>query len=222
MKFVYPHIDFVFDTECGKVNTLVIENQPLFTSVLSDIRSQLSGNDGVSVLSQSDKIISISKNLELLDSFVPFELNSKTIVSRIAADLESKAVSDDFYIRTAETVSRVEALLDSLAFDYSCDIDFTKIDIGAIIKASGIIVRSSHDSLAEKVLDYFELITEFVGKKLFVTVNLRCYISDKQAELFAATVLSHGYHLIMIEGFEHERIPNENRLVVDSDLCLIM
>lgn len=222
MKFVYPDIDYLFDTECGKVNTLIIENQALFTALLRDIRLNLAGLDGRSVLSNGNKELQQSKNLELLDCFVPFELNSKSIVAKIAADLEAKAVSDEFYIETAETVSRLEALLNSLAFGYACDIDFTKVDIGAIIKASGIAVQSPHDSLAENVLDYFELMTEFIGTKMFVTVNLRCYISDTDAELFAQTVLSHGYHLLMIEGFEHERIRSEKRLVVDKDLCLIM
>lgn len=221
MKFVFPEIDFIFDTACDKINTLIIENPVLFRSLLQDITDQLSGLDGKAVLSENSKLLNIAKKLELLDRFIPFDLNSKAINSKIVADLELKAVSDEFYSATVETVGRMETLLNNLAFDYMCDIDFTKVSIGSFIKAAGVEVRSAQSGLAEKIIDYFELVTEFIGPKMFVTVNLRCYISDKDAELFIKTAISHGYHLLMIESFEHERLSCEIRLVVDSDLCLI-
>ena len=221
MKFVFPEIDFIFDTDCGKINTLIIENPILFRALLQDITDQLSGLDGKGVLSENNKILNMTKNLELLDRFVPFELNSKAINSKIVADLETKAVSDEFYAETVEVIGRIEALLSNLAFEYMCDVDFTKVSIGSFIKASGVEVRSEQSSLAEKIIDYFELVTEFIGKKMFVTVNLRCYISDKDTDLFMETALSHGYHLLMIESFEHERLSHEKRLIIDNDLCLI-
>lgn len=221
MKFVFPEIDFIFDTECDKINTLIVENPYLLCSLLGDITDQLSGLDGKAVLSNNSRILPISKNMELLDRFIPFELSTKSLITKITADLENKAVSDDFYAKTVQAVGGIETLLNDLAFEYDCDIDFTKVSIGSFIKASGVEVKSSHTSLAEKILDYFELVTEFVGKRMFVTVNLRCYISDEDSELFMQSVLMHSYHLLMIESFEHSRLEHEKRLVVDRDLCLI-
>lgn len=57
MKIFFSEIDYLFDTECGKINTVIIENPKLLCSVLSDIAEQLSGNDGKSVLSKGDKIL---------------------------------------------------------------------------------------------------------------------------------------------------------------------
>lgn len=87
-----------------------------------------------------------------MDRFIPFDLNSKAINSKIVADLELKAVSDEFYSATVETVGRMETLLNNLAFDYMCDIDFTKVSIGSFIKAAGVEVRSAQSGLAEKSL----------------------------------------------------------------------
>ena len=56
MKFVFPEIDFIFDTECDKINTLIIENPVLFRSLLQDITDQLSGLDGKAVLSENSKL----------------------------------------------------------------------------------------------------------------------------------------------------------------------
>ena len=62
---------------------------------------------------------------------------------------------------------------------------------------------------------------EFIGKKLFVTVNLRSYISDKEAELFMQTALLHKFNVFMIENYEHKRLSYEKRFIIDADLCLI-
>lgn len=221
MKFVFPEIDFIFDSECGKINTLVIENASLFISLLRDITSQLAGFCGKSVLSDGNKELPVQKNLVLLDRFIPFELSTKAIVTKINSDLEKKAVSEDFYSQTTEFLSAVERYLSELTFDYSCDVDFTKTDIGSLITAAGVEIRSSSDSLSEQLLDFFALTTEFVGRRFFVTVNLRSYMTFDEAELFMKTALLHGYEILMLEGFEHKRTGFENRLVVDEDLCLI-
>lgn len=63
MKIVNPKINYVFDTDTDKINTLVIENQRLMFDLLTDIEQQLSGYDGKTVLSDNNKILSISKQL---------------------------------------------------------------------------------------------------------------------------------------------------------------
>ena len=221
MKFVYPEIDCVFDTDCGKINTLIIENQKLMCSLISDIQKQLEGLDGRSVLSEGNKILSMDKNIELLDRFIPFDINSKTLISKIVADLEKKAISDEWYSHTSELIGNTQLLLSKLAFDYSCNIEFTKISIGSIIKAVGVEICDDYESLGEKIIDYFELIHEFLGKKLFVTVNLRSYISDEETELFMQTALLHQFNVFMIENCEHKRLSCEKRMIIDGDLCLI-
>ena len=221
MKFVYYYIDRVFDTSEGRVNSLVIENQSLFLSLIQDIENQLRGLDGVSVLSEKEKIVPIEKRLELLAQFVPFELNRKPILNKITAELERTAVSGEFFQKAAELSSSLESFLAEISFELPIDVDFKKVDILSIIKASGIEIKDTYEKLGEKLIDYFELVTEFLGKKLFVTVNLRSYLSDEETEEFMKTVLSHEFEVLMIENREFSLLPFENRHIVDSDLCEI-
>lgn len=193
----------------------------MFCDFLRDITNQLSGLNGKTVLSQSNTVLPIRKNVVLLDRFVPFELNSKALTAKINDDLEKKAISEEFYYKTVELLSMFNKYLDELSFDYDCEIDFTKTDIGSFIKSSGVAVRTNTDSLAEQLLDFFALTTEFVGKCFFITVNLRSFLTYAECELFMKTVLMHGYDLLMLEGFEHKRISCENRVIIDEDLCLI-
>ena len=101
-----------------------------------------------------------------------------------------------------------------LAFDFPCDIIFPKCSLSGLLRFSSPELREEYDSLAEKVLDYMELVTEFDRPKLFLTVNLRSYLEDSVFSLFADTLLSHGYQILMIENYEKTRIPQEERRII--------
>lgn len=221
MKFVYPEIGKVFDTDIGKINTLVIENQALLINLLSDIYGQIEGIDGKSVLSDNKGILPMSKFAELLTQFVPFELSKKTLISKISTLLEKKAVAEDMYLETVELLSSIERYLSKLSFDFNCNPIFQKISINSLIKASGFEINETYDSLGEKILDYFELVREFDHDKLFITFNLRSFLSDSETQLFIEDILKREIKLIMIESSERKLLSSENRLLIDSDLCEI-
>ena len=66
MNFVYPDINFVFNTTEKGVHTLVIENQSMFQAVITDIYGQVQGNDGKSVVSVENKPLTFAKHCEIL------------------------------------------------------------------------------------------------------------------------------------------------------------
>ena len=221
MKFVYPQLHTVIDTADGALHTLVIEHQTLFRTLLQDLTMQLAGEEGYAVVSQDDTPLNTAKYAELLDRFVPFELNRKPLLNKIAAALERTALQEQHYAETMQTLAQTERLLEMLAFDFSCDIVFPPVTAAMLIKAASPQLRAEEKSLAEQVLDYMQLVCEFERPKLFITVNLRSYIPDAEMVLFADTALSHGYALLMLENREYPRLPQEKRWIVDKDLCEI-
>ena len=87
MIFVYPEIDRVFDVDDGTLNTVIIESQELFRRLLSDLSDRLNGGTGKSILSQDDVPVDMSEYAEIIDRFVPFEINRKELLSKVAAAL---------------------------------------------------------------------------------------------------------------------------------------
>lgn len=221
MKLVLPEINHVFETEQGYVNELVIENQGLFYRILMDVYNQLQGLEGIAVLSENDKQIPISKYLEVLDRFIPFELSKKNLVSKLSSELEKKAIEPENYQATMELLSGIEKYLSDISFDFNCDINFNTITIPALIKATGISFCEDYDSLGEKVIDYMELVYEFDKRKLFLIVNIRSYMDDTELEMFIETVNRHGYSVVLIESKESVEIKGIKRYIVDIDLCEI-
>ena len=222
MKFVYPDIEKVFDTNCeGRINTIIIENPDLLYNLILDLNNQLVGKDGKAVLSKDNIPIEISKNLELIDRFIPFELNTKALMTRITNDLEKKALSDENYAETVKLIGMIDSYLTGLTFDSLCDIAFSKVKIESVIKSAGVYICDEYDSLCERIIDYFELVNEYIGDKLFITLNMRSLLNDREAGLFLETVLAHNYNVIMIENKEYTLLPLEKRAIIDNDKCVI-
>lgn len=221
MRFVHPFINERFDLDNGQVHTLVIENPRFFFKLLTDVQVQIDGCDGKAVLSENNSPIPFNRYAELLDTFVPFDINKKTLLTKICIALEKRAVSPELYEKSMKIMTEVENYLHEVAFDLPCDVQFDKLSISSLIKAASPELRDEYTSLAEKVLDYMELVNEFNRKKVFFIVNMRSYIDDEETERFAQTVSSHGYQILMIENVDRKTLRNEKKIIIDNDLCEI-
>lgn len=221
MKMVLSGIDQVFD--CGEewVCSVVIENQPLLYDIVCDLAAQIQGLDGQSVLSEDNKTLRMDKCAEQIMQFVPFDMNRKGIVSKIAAEMQRIAVDSEHYLETSEMLAHWERYCMDLEFELTGDIHFARITVESLIKAAGIEIEDDYDNLAEKLIDYFRLVETYDHRKLFILVNLRSYIPDDLMQQFVDTVLKRGYQILMLEGSERPLLDQEKRYIVDGDRCVI-
>ena len=221
MRFCHPYFDTAITTGGDKINTVTIENSFVFSELLRDISSSIEGNTEKSMLFDGEKSLSFQSCAELLSSFFPFDMNKKTLLNKIASALEKDALSPEKYNESMKIVAETEAFLSSLSESFDCNLLFTKISPGSIIKASGLEIVDDYNSLAEKILDYFEIVREFEKDKIFFTVNLRSFFSDKEADEFFRSVVMHGFSVVMFENKDYPKSKCEKRLIIDSDLCII-
>lgn len=222
MKYSHPEIETVLDTENGCFNTLVVESQDFLVRLLEDICDQINGKDGISVLSENDRIIAFSKRAMLLDTFVPFDVNRKFLIGKIISAMEKKANEPEMFEKTAGILASVENFLDSLNLEIPCEIVYNEISVSSLLKAAGLQLKTEDQRLPEKLLNFMELMTEYDTERLFVLVNIRSYISDEDMEIMAKDIVSHGYHVIDLESTERRRLNNEFRVLIDKDLCEIV
>lgn len=221
MKLAYPGFSFVLDTETDGINTVIIENQKLMLQFIKDIKGQVSGDDGKAVLSDDGKIVPISKRLEFLDLFVPFETNRKTLLSKAYAAAEKASVNPQNYERTMQALSELEKYLYDLMFETGLDMEIEVPSVMTILKACGAAFKEDGGSLCEDILNYCVNVNELEQNKLYVTYNLRSLVDTEELELFLKSVISHGVNLIMIENHEYEELQVEQRHIIDYDLCEI-
>ena len=221
MKLFIPQIDCLLELGKEKCQSLVIENQAVWCSILNDMAEQLRGNVGKIVLSCNDKIIPLSKNVELISQFIPFDMNQKGLLTKIMNEMQKIAVNEQHFAQTTTTLSSWEKYLLELTADMVGNIGFSKINLESLIKSAGIEVESVYDNLGEKILDYFELVSVYDSKKLFVLVNLRSYLSENEMKEFLKNVTVHQYEILLVDSVEHPILDLEKRYIVDADQCIL-
>ena len=73
-----------------------------------------------------------------------------------------------------------------------------------------------------ELVSYYMLISEKLKRtKLFVTVNMRSFISDKKIEQLFKSIVLHKINLICIENKEYPRLDTEKVIIIDEDMCVI-
>ena len=221
MKIIIPEIDHVFECEGDSVCSIVIENQQVFFNIISDLYKQRQGEDGQAVLSDCNKSISIEKHTEIISQFIPFDMNPKSLVSKINSRMQELSMDDFHYMKTNELVAEWERYLMDLSLGLIGNFEFSKVSGESLIKAAGIKIDALYDSLGEQLLDYFELVEEYDRKKLFVLVNLRSYLSDQEISIFISQILQRNIQVMLLESSEHPIVEGERRYILDKDKRLI-
>lgn len=221
MKLVLPYVNQVFSCDEENVWTVVIENQNCLYKILTDIESQMSGNEGKTILSENEKVVRVDKRMELLTQFIPFDMNQKAILNKIMAEMQKNALQDEYYIRANELLANWTAFCMDLTRDLPGDIEFKKINIESLVKAAGIEIENEYECLGEKLIDYFELVEAYECKKLFVLLNVRSFMIDTEMENFLKEVIARDYQVLLLENKEYPILKGERRYIIDAGLCEI-
>ncbi|MCI8589934.1 MAG: type II-A CRISPR-associated protein Csn2 [Clostridiales bacterium] len=222
MKFVYSEWNELFTWNGTYLPTIVIENQKTFREFLCELYAALDGFPSKCVLSENNKILDMTKNIEIISEFVHFDINKKTLLSKIISSMENAALNSTQYLKTQELLSVLENAVADWSFDFSCDIIPTKLSVPAILKSIGIELKNDytgHSGELEKILDYMELVREFDRDKIFFFINMRAYFLDAATESFMQTCIAHEHKILMIESKAYPILQNEKRITIDMDLC---
>ena len=77
----------------GKFDSIIIESPDVFREVIQDFVSEMNGIETGLVLSKDNVPIKIANNVELLMSYIPFEVNTKKLLTSLQNVLEKEAVN---------------------------------------------------------------------------------------------------------------------------------
>lgn len=135
--------------------------------------------------------------------------------------MQKLAMDEEHYYQTSELITLLESYLLDLSVELTVNIELSKITWENTIKAVGVEFADNYDSLAEKILDYMELVREYDSERIFITLNLWSYISDNEMNKFVNDVVVRGYKLLMLENTEYPIIDHEKRYIIDADKCII-
>lgn len=221
IRLVCPQISQQIVFKENIINSLVIENSSFFYDFISDLYKQTQDISGSVILSDDFVPVSISKNVELITQFVPFEINKKSLLNKICSSMEKTAIDESNFAKTQQLLASIETFFYDITMDYPCNLSCSNLSVNSIIKMLGITVTEEDCSLCEKTLDYMELVREYDKDKIFIFANMRNYISEQMMFDFSKSILSKKYSALFIDNCDNKKFDFEKRITIDNDLCEI-
>ena len=219
MKLVHKDMEHILCWGDGYAVELIIENRRLFFEAVNSISAQAEGSPGDWVLSISDKPVELSRYTDLTVQFAPFQMNRKSLITKLCAYIEERSLLPEYYLKTGEFLGNLEKYIHLLADDLPFEIDLKKMAFGPILRSVCPEVDESGKSTIEKIFEYMELVRELDRDRLFIMVNMRSYFTDEDMEKFIESVCLHDFKLLLLESTSNKKLANTQRYTVDEDLC---
>lgn len=222
MKLSHTEIERCIEFEENKINVLVIENAAFFTEIINELNNQIKKIEGRFVLSRNLKEIKIDRKCELVIDFFNLTFNSSKIKKELYNRLESVSVNEKNYLESNEIKNRIikfcYEIEDEIDFDLDINEEFTFKDI---FKAIKLKINDENFSFSENLIEYMNIFEKFIGIKLFIFVNLKNFLSEKDLELFYQFIFYNKYKVLLIESNDSKKLDQEKKIIIDKDLCEI-
>ena len=204
--------------ECYHILQKVMQQQYTVQEVLN----QCDGIDGRYVLSDADKELGISKNMDIVFDIFSIDINSKKIINKLYEEMQKVAYSEKVNVKTQEIAQSIQRYILELEQETDYILTFTEdVDWMAIFKALRVQHEVIEEDYFEKLIRYIKVATVVMKYKIFVFVNLRSYLSDLQMQKLIQEAIYQEVKLIFVENYVKDCMEGGLRYIIDRDQCEI-
>ncbi|MEX2805460.1 type II-A CRISPR-associated protein Csn2 [Streptococcus sp. H31] len=215
LKINFPILDEPLILQKGTI--LAIEDVELYARLVRLIYQY----DEVSELKLFDEKLKSLKESEimLVTDILGYNINSSAMLKLIHADLEEQ------FNEKPEVKAMIEKLAATITelIAYEClenelDLEYDEITILELIKALGVKVETSSDTVFEKCLEILQIYKYLSKKRLLVFINSGSYLTRKEVkELLDYISLANQTVLFL----EPRKLYDFSQYILDRDYFLI-
>ncbi len=221
MKLIYPNYNINLELKENQVTVLSVENPKVYAEILGDLWCQMQGNDGAFILSDEEKIKSISKEMECIYNPFALNCNDKKVVTKLYQELRERS-EESLLCEGAELNARILEYLEQLFQKVPYNLEYTTdFDVTDLLKSYGVKIESAAESLLEKIVEYIKVQNRICGIRNFVFVGIKQYLSVEELEGLYEFVFYEKINVIIIEANHSPQIFGEKCWLLDKDLCII-
>ena len=183
---------------------------------------QLEGNEGEFVLSEGDVILDISKCAEIIMNPFALDFEDRRIQKKLYTELQKKAYEEEMFLATQKMSAELQRYIFELESVCGYDIEAGEtIEIQMIFKAFGVKMEGGNYSFSEKIMQYMKIMSELMGKKLLIFVNIRSYLEKDQIQELMKNAVYNEITLLFIENIQRDFTKDKKYYIIDKDGCEI-
>jgi CRISPR-associated protein Csn2 len=220
MKLVHPLLPTPMTFEENKINLLVLENPRELRKAVLSLLQQIEGGEGDFVLSEDFAPIALSKYAELITDPFALPLSSKKITGKL--NRAACEAGEPYEERFRKIAAEINDLAAQIGMNMELSVTFTPLEqMDALIDLLKFRIDQEELSFPEQILSFMILYRSFFGTRLFVFYNLKACLDEEELTLLYRSICYEKLHVLLLEDQQRgTRLPEENSLVIDKDLCI--
>lgn len=217
MMLVHPLLETPIEILIETPVVFTIEN-PI---ALRDTVRMFMEGDSELVLSENLNILDVTKNMEFVHNVWNLEFDAKKVETRLSA--EAAKIAEENMKQTEDVVLALREFGDYINSEFELPTKYLfSQETEKILKLLHFSIDTDGMTLPEKLLTYMEVCRQYFGKKLFVFLNLKNFLSKEELIKFYQNAGYEEFYVLLLEGVVHERITErESIIILDKDLCMI-
>lgn len=218
MILSYPALENPLKFNDGIAIMAVVENEIMFSSLISDLCHQIGGDDGPFIFSDNGKDIDLSKYADIVLSPFSVNLNDRSLVSSMQKEMCSIAVDENNNEAIMRMLSNIQGSIDNLRLNADIEVDYDEPSINALLKSVNMRFHES-DDVMERLCDYISISAIYGKKKLMVFVNALTYFNHQQMGMILNHAFNVKMHILLLENHMSYRLADVEIRIIDKDLC---
>jgi len=222
MKFVHPDLEGMLMSDQTMILEWVIESPELFSGYVQELERQTKGGEGKFVLSEKNKELDISKNMEMIWNPFMIDINDKKSLNRLYTQLAELSESEELFMMTRQLNQCIQEYLAEMESKTPYILAYeNNLNFAELLKAADVKYEVMEEDFFETLIRYLRICTEVFRTKMVVFINARSYLTDEQMDELIKNALYVDLKLLFIENREKDCISGVARYIIDIDNCEI-
>ncbi|NEW66813.1 type II-A CRISPR-associated protein Csn2 [Carnobacteriaceae bacterium zg-84] len=214
MKLNFPLIDEPITLD--KCTILVLETQSVFADFIKNLYAY-TGEQGIVIYDTIDTIN--PSELVCITDILGYDINSPTVIKSVYHDLEQQLNDKpDVKTKIEKLVSNITELLIFECLENELDLTYDTITILELIKALGVIIETTSDSVFEKCLEILQVFKYMKKKKVLIFINTCVYLSKEDMNVLKEYIELQNIYVLFVEP---RKVYDFSQYTLDNDYFLI-
>lgn len=222
MKMCFSGFDNPIVIERGRVSTLHIANQTLFSRICHSLLSAR-GEDALEPYTiWGDNDEQLTPSAAFIPIADPFDLPIKhrSLGGKISARLYDEILFDERARTELQAINaKLNSSISSLSMQFNADYAFAlEWDLSRYLKAFDFGIDLSEDApLLDNLIDFVDLGADMAIDEVLLFVNLKTFLTKNDLKLFFDRIFFHGLRVLLLEN-QYSQVYNEfeRKIVVDQ------
>lgn len=205
----------------GSTILLVIEDSDTFRKYITELKSQIEGNEGDFALSNEKDSLSFKDRFAIITNPLQVDFSDKRIQTKVTSLMKNHMSNETHYEAMTMILSQLESFAQDLEEDFPFEVEHSEPDIQSLLKMFGFSLRLEYQNEIEKLIEYTNVLHDICNIDHFVFISMFDYFNEKTLQTFIKECNANKHNLLFIERHDQNVENIAQKILIDHDLCEI-